>query len=117
MVHGAFADAASYARVIPELTATGLEVVAPAVSNRSVVDDALVHTPFPGTGATGTGTDGTGADVSVAVDRFPALFAADIDPALAGMTTVEVDSSHLVMLSQPQAVADLTQDAVRSTAL
>jgi pimeloyl-ACP methyl ester carboxylesterase len=40
LVHGAFADASSYARVIPELTAAGLKVLAPAVPNRSLVDDA-----------------------------------------------------------------------------
>lgn len=230
LVHGAFADASGYARVIPELTAAGLEVVAPAVPNRGLVDDAayiasvvraiegpvilvghsyggavitlagaednvralvylagyaleegeslgelqgrfpdsgladaLVYTPFPVAGSSETGTD-----VSVAVDRFPALFAADVDPALAavlavsqrplaaraftepapvaawrttpswglvatsdrtinpdverfgyrraGMTTVEVDSSHLVMLARPDAVTELIMEAVRATA-
>ncbi|MFB7209074.1 alpha/beta fold hydrolase [Streptomyces sp. NPDC056255] len=229
LVHGAFADASGFARVIPELTAAGLQVIAPAVPNRSLVDDAayiasvvravegpvilvghsyggavitlagtednvralvylagyaleegeslgelqggfpdsgladaLVHTPFPVAGSSETGTD-----VSVAIDRFPALFAADVDPDLAavlavsqrplaarafseaapvaawktkpswglvasadrtinpdverfgyrraGMTTVEVDSSHLVMLAQPKAVAELIMDAARST--
>ncbi|MFD9483280.1 alpha/beta fold hydrolase [Streptomyces sp. NPDC059991] len=230
LVHGAFADASSYARVIPELTAAGLKVVAPAVPNRGLVDDAayiasviravdgpvilvghsyggavitlagaednvralvylagyaleegeslgelqgrfpdsgladaLVHTPFPVAGSTETGTD-----VSVEAERFPAIFAADVDPELAavlavsqrplaarafaeaapvaawkskpswglvaasdrtinpeverfgyeraGMTTVEVDSSHLVMLAHPRAVAGLIQDAIRATA-
>ncbi|MFC8508083.1 alpha/beta fold hydrolase [Streptomyces sp. NPDC057411] len=229
LVHGAFADASGFARVIPELTAAGLDVVAPAVPNRGLVDDAayiasvvravegpvilvghsyggavitlagaednvralvylagyalkegeslgelqggfpdsgladaLVYTPFPV-----PGTSETGTDVSVAVDRFPELFAADVEPRLAevlavsqrplaarafseaapvaawrtkpswglvassdrtinpdverygyaraGMTTVEVDSSHLVMLSQPKAVAELILDAARST--
>ncbi|MFD3335947.1 alpha/beta fold hydrolase [Streptomyces sp. NPDC058700] len=230
LVHGAFADASSFARVIPELTAAGLKAVAPAVPNRSLVDDAayiasviravdgpvilvghsyggavitlagtednvralvylagyaleegeslgelqgrfpdsgladaLVRTPFPVAGSTETGTD-----VSVEPDRFPAIFAADVDPGLAavlaasqrplaarafaeaapvaawkskpswglvatadrtinpdverfgyeraGMTTVEVDSSHLVMLARPEAVAELIQEAVRATA-
>ncbi|MFI9210093.1 alpha/beta fold hydrolase [Streptomyces sp. NPDC053253] len=229
LVHGAFADASSYARVIPELTAAGLKVVAPAVPNRSLVDDAayiasvvravegpvilvghsyggavitlagaennvralvylagyaleegeslgelqgrfpdsgladaLVYTPFPV-----AGSDETGTDVSVEVGKFPELFAADVAPELAavlavsqrplaarafaeaapvaawkikpswglvatsdrtinpdverygyeraGMTTVEVDSSHLVMLARPKAVAELIQDVVRST--
>ncbi|WP_030396164.1 alpha/beta fold hydrolase [Kitasatospora purpeofusca] len=228
LVHGAFADASSYARVIPELTAAGLKAVAPAVPNRSLVEDAayiasviravdgpvilvghsyggavitlagveenvralvylagyaleegeslgelqgrfpdsgladaLVFTPFPAIGSAEAGTD-----VSVDVERFPALFAADVDPGLAavlavsqrplaarafseaapvaawkskpswglvatsdrtinpdverygyeraGMTTVEVDSSHLVMLARPEAVAALIQDAARS---
>ncbi|MGW1107117.1 esterase/lipase family protein [Streptomyces sp. NPDC002540] len=40
LVHGAFADASSFARVIPELLADGLEVLAPAVPNRSLHGDA-----------------------------------------------------------------------------
>ncbi|QDQ09300.1 alpha/beta fold hydrolase [Streptomyces spectabilis] len=234
LVHGAFADASSYARVIPELTAAGLTVVAPAVPNRGLIDDAayiasviraiegpvvlvghsyggavitlagaednvralvylagyaleegeslgelqgrfpdsglaeaLVQTPFPLPGTSGSGSTGTGTDVSVAVERFADLFAADVEPELAavlavsqrplaarafteaapvaawrtkpswglvaaadrtinpdverygyeraGMTTVEVDSSHLVMLARPGDVAGLIQDAVRST--
>lgn len=125
--------------------------------------DALVHTPFPVAGSTETGTD-----VSVEIEKFPTLFAGDVDPDLAavlavsqrplaarafseaepvaawktkpswglvassdrtinpdverygyeraGMTTIEVDSSHLVMLAQPKAVAELVQHAVRATA-
>ncbi|MEV1000573.1 alpha/beta hydrolase [Nonomuraea sp. NPDC050202] len=230
LVHGAFADASSFARVIPQLIARGLDVLAPAVPNRSLLGDsayiasfvrqvpgpvilvghsyggaiitvagtednvkalvflagyaleegeslgelqgrfpdsdlagALVHTPFPIEGSTETGTD-----VSVQIDRFPAVFAADVDPGLAavlavsqrplaaqafsekapaaawktkpswglvatadrtinpdverygyeraGMTTVDVDSSHLVMLAHPERVAGLILDAVRATA-
>ena len=40
LVHGAFADASSFARVIPELLADGLPVVAPAVPMRSLAGDA-----------------------------------------------------------------------------
>lgn len=40
LVHGAFADASSYAQVIPRLIARGLDVVAPAVPNRSLIGDA-----------------------------------------------------------------------------
>ncbi|GGJ44317.1 alpha/beta hydrolase [Streptomyces brasiliensis] len=227
LVHGAFADASSYARVIPELLADGLDVVAPAVPNRSLIGDAayiasvvrripgpvvlvghsygravitvagvednvqalvylagyaleqgeslgelqgrspdsdlaeaLVHTPFPREGA----EDGT--DVSVDVAKFPEIFAADVEHELAevlavsqrplaaqafteatpaaawktkpawglvstsdhtinpdvecfgyqraGMTTIEVDSSHLVMLAHPKRVADLIREAVRA---
>ncbi|MEW2515253.1 alpha/beta hydrolase family protein [Streptomyces sp. NPDC046870] len=228
LVHGAFADASSYAEVIPRLIARGLDVVAPAVPNRSLVGDAayvagivrqipgpvvlvghsyggavitvagtednvgalvylagyaleegeslgelqgrfpdsdladaLVYTPFPD-----EGSDQPGTDVSVRPDRFPAIFAADVDPRLAsalavsqrplaarafteaapaaawktkpswglvasadhtinpdverfgyrraGMTTVEVDSSHLVMLAHPERVVRLIEDAVRA---
>ncbi|MEV1175789.1 alpha/beta hydrolase [Nonomuraea sp. NPDC049784] len=230
LVHGAFADASSFARVIPKLLARGLSVVAPAVPNRSLLGDAayiasivrqvpgpvilvghsyggavitvagiednvkalvflagyaleegeslgelqgrfpdsdlagaLVYTPFPIEGSTAPGTD-----VSVQIDKFPAVFAADVDPGLASvlavsqrplaaqaftekapaaawktkpswglvatadrtinpdverygyqrarMTTVEVHSSHLVMLAHPERVADLIDDAVRATA-
>lgn len=229
LVHGAFADASTFARVIPELTADGLEVVAAAVPNRSLLGDAayiasvvrsvpgpvvlvghsyggavitvagaednvqalvylagyaleegeslgelqgrfpdselpaaLVYTPFPVEGSTEPGTD-----VTVRPERFPAVIGADVDPALAAvlavsqrplaaaaftetapvaawrtkpswglvatedrtinpavvrfgyeraaMTTVEVDSSHLVMLSRPGRVAELIREAVRST--
>ncbi|MFE8950280.1 alpha/beta hydrolase [Streptomyces sp. NPDC007856] len=228
LVHGAFADASSFARVIPELIARGLDVVAPAVPNRSLLGDsayiasivrgipgpvvlvghsyggavitvagaednvtapvylagyaleegkslgelqggfpdsdlatALVYTPFP---IEGSATPGT--DVSVEIDKFPSVFAADVDPDLAavlavsqrplaaqafaekapkaawktkpswglvatadhtinpeverygyqraGMTTVEVDSSHLVMLAHPERVIELIEEAVRA---
>lgn len=228
LVHGAFADASSYAAVIPELIADGISVVAPAVPNRSLIGDAayiasvvrqipgpvilvghsyggavitvagvednvvglvylsayaleegeslgqlqgrfpdsdlaagLVDTTYPLTGA----ADGT--DVSVDVAKFPAIFAHDVDPALAqilavsqrplaalafsepasaaawktkpawgsvssadhtinpdverfgyqraGMTTIEIASSHLVMLSHPKEVAELIRDAIAAT--
>jgi pimeloyl-ACP methyl ester carboxylesterase len=230
LVHGAFADASSFSRVIPELIARGLDVVAPAVPNRSLLgdaayiaslvrripgpvvlvghsyggavitvagaednvaalvylagyaleegeslgelqgrfpdsglSDALVFTPFPIEGSTTPGTD-----VSVRIDKFPSIFAADVEPRLAsvlavsqrplaaaafaekapvaawktkpswglvasadrtinpdverygyqraGMTTVEVDSSHLVMLAHPERVAELIHEAIRATA-
>ncbi|MFD5872108.1 alpha/beta fold hydrolase [Streptomyces sp. NPDC060322] len=229
LVHGAFADASTFARIIPGLTARGLDVVAPAVPNRSLLGDsayiasvvrqipgpvvlvghsyggavitiagvennvralvylagyaleegeslgelqggfpdsdlsgALVYTPFPVEGSTTPGTD-----VSVRTDAFPAIFAADVDPHLAsvlavsqrplaaqafgekapvaawktkpswglvaaadhtinpeverfgyqraGMTFVEVDSSHLVMLAHPERVIELIEEAVRAT--
>ena len=33
----------------------------------------------------------------------------------AGTTVVEIDSSHVVMLSHPKEVADLIRDAIRAT--
>ena len=228
LVHGAFADSASFAAVVPELLGDGLDVVVPAVPNRSLIGDsayiasvvrqiegpvllvghsyggavitvagveenvvglvylagyaleegeslgelqgrfpdsdlatALVYRPYPVDGA----EDGT--DVYVDVATFPAVFADGVDldlarvlavsqrplagaafaekaPAAAwktrpswglvssadrtinpdverfgytraGMTVSEVDSSHLVMLAQPKAVADLIREAVRAT--
>lgn len=40
LVHGAFADSASFAAVVPELLGDGLDVVVPAVPNRSLTGDA-----------------------------------------------------------------------------
>jgi pimeloyl-ACP methyl ester carboxylesterase len=226
LVHGAFADASSFAQVIPELLGDGLSVVAPAVPNRTLSGDAayvasvirqidgpvvlvghsyggavitvagvednvkalvylsayaldegeslgelqgkfpdsplasaLVYTTFPIDGSTETGTD-----VSVDVDKFPDIFAGDVDPDLARvlavsqrplaaaafseaasvaawkskpawgsvasqdrtinpeverfgysrakMTTIEIESSHLVMLSHPKEVTDLIREAI-----
>ena len=225
LVHGAFADASSFAAVIPELLADGIPVVAPAVPNRSLTGDAayvasvvrqipgpvilvghsyggavitvagaednvvglvylsayaleegeslgelqgrfpdsdlasaLVYTRYPLQGA----DDGT--DVSVDAAKFPAVFAHDVDSGLAavlavsqrplaalafsepapvaawktkpawgavsssdhtinpdverfgyqraGIKAIEIDSSHLVMLSHPKQVADLIREAI-----
>jgi pimeloyl-ACP methyl ester carboxylesterase len=229
LVHGAFADASSFAAVIPELLGDGLPVVAPAVPNRSLLGDAayvasvirqidgpvilvghsyggavitvagvednvkalvylsayaleegeslgelqgrfpdsplaagLVYKTFPV-----DGSDQPGTDVYVDVAKFPGIFAADVDPDLArilavgqrplagvaftekataaawktrpawgsvatadhtinpdverfgyqraGMTTIEIDSSHLVMLSHPKEVTDLIRTAITAT--
>jgi len=149
LVHGAFADSASFAAVVPELLDDGLSVVVPAVPNRSLIGDAayvasvvrqidgpvllvghsyggavitvagtednvvglvylagyaleegeslselqggfpdsdlataLVYKPFPQPGA----EDGT--DVYVDVERFPAVFAAGVDPQVARVLAV-----------------------------
>ncbi len=229
LVHGAFADAASFGALVPLLLDAGLEVRVPAVPNRSLTGDAeyiasvvshldgpvllvghsyggavitvagaadnvvglvylagyaleegeslgelqgrfpdsplaeaLVYTPFPQPG------DEPGTDVTVDIEKFPSIFAADVDPALArvlavsqrplagaafgeaapvaawrtkpawgvvsssdhtinpdverfgyeraGMTTVEIDSSHLVMLAHPQEVAEVIKSAVSAVA-
>ncbi|QXG76325.1 alpha/beta hydrolase [Modestobacter sp. L9-4] len=149
LVHGAFADSASFAAVVPGLLDDGLSVVVPAVPNRSLIGDAayvasvvrqiegpvllvghsyggavitvagaednvvglvylagyaleedeslaelqggfpdsdlataLVYRPFPQPGA----EDGT--DVYVDVAKFPAVFAAGVDPGLARVLAV-----------------------------
>jgi hypothetical protein len=123
----------------------------------------LVYKKFPV-----EGSDEAGTDVYVDVAKFPAIFAADVDPELArvlavgqrplaaaaftekataaawktrpawgvvaindrtinpdverfgyeraGMTTLEIDSSHLVMLSHPKDVAELIYAAITATA-
>jgi pimeloyl-ACP methyl ester carboxylesterase len=228
LVHGAFADASSYAKVVPELLADGTSVVVPAVPMRSLIDDAayvanvirqidgpvvlvghsyggavitiagmednvktmvflsayalevgeslgelqgrfpdsplasaLVYTPYPKTDTADAGTD-----VSVDVGKFPSIFAGDVDEDLAKvlavgqrplagaafsepasaaawkskpcwgsvatndrtinpdverfgyqraeMTTVEIESSHLVMLSHPREVYELIRQAMKA---
>lgn len=228
LVHGAFADAASFGSVVPALLDDGLSVVVPAVPNRSLIADsayiasivrqiagpvllvghsyggavitvagaeenvvglvylagyaldegeslgelqgrfpdsdlaaALVYKPFP------QGGQDDGTDVYVDVDKFPAVMAAGVAPELArvlavsqrpltgaafgeeapaaawrtkpswglvaagdhainpdverfgysrgGMGVTEVDSSHLVMLADPEAVVELIRAAVRAT--
>ncbi|MFH8805626.1 alpha/beta fold hydrolase [Streptomyces sp. NPDC017936] len=150
LVHGAFADASGFARVIPALIARGLDVVAPAVPHRGLLGDsayvasivrevdgpvvlvghsyggavitvagvednvralvfvagyaldegesvgelqggfpdsdlatALVRTPFPDGDSVAAG-----ADLSVGIDRFPSVLAADVDPRVAAVLAV-----------------------------
>jgi pimeloyl-ACP methyl ester carboxylesterase len=230
LVHGAFADASSFAAVGPALLADGLRVVAPTVPNRGLISDAayvasvireipgpvvlvahsyggavttvagvednvtglvylsafapdegesltdllgrftdsdlipaLVYTPSTAEGS----TDGD-TDVTVDVDRFPAVVAADLVPDIArvfaetqrplgaavfsdkasaaawrtkpawgvvakqdhtinpdlerfgyqraAMTTTEIDSSHMMILSHPEMAVGLIRDVVQATA-
>ncbi|MEP9361654.1 alpha/beta hydrolase [Nocardioides sp. CN2-186] len=150
LVHGAFADASSFVKIIPELLADGTRVLAPAVPNRSLSGDAgyiasvvrqidgpvllvghsyggavitvagtednvvglvylagyaldegeslgelqgrfpdsalaqaLVYTPYPV-----EGSDEPGTDVSVDIEKFPTVFAADVDPAITRVMAV-----------------------------
>jgi pimeloyl-ACP methyl ester carboxylesterase len=228
LVHGAFADAASYSRVVTELLNDGINVLVPAVPNRSLLGDAayiasvvrqidgpvvlvghsyggavitiagiednvkalvylsayaleegeslgelqgkfpdsllatgLVYTTYPIDGSAEPGTD-----VSVDPTKFRQIFAADVDEELtrvlavsqrplaalafnekapaaawktkpawatvssadhtinpdverfgyqrAGITPIEINSSHLVMLSHPKEIADIIHEAVNS---
>jgi pimeloyl-ACP methyl ester carboxylesterase len=211
LVHGAFADASSFARVIPELLADEVPVVAPTVPDRSLAGDAayiasvvgqidgpvvLVGHSYGGAVITVAGVEdnvkalvylagyalGEGESLGELQGRFPdsddaaALVTKPSppkarSPALtctwtsrrssrcpsahspqrrspsppprrrrspgprggrcprrttpnpdverfgyqrAGATTVEIDSSHLVMLSHPKQVADLIGEALRA---
>ncbi len=225
LVHGAFADASCFARVIALLLDDGVKVLAPAVPNRSLLGDSayvasvvrqipgpvvlvghsyggavitvagvqdnvkalvylagyaleegeslaelqgrfpdsdlasgLIYSSYP------TGGPEPGTDVGVDPTRFHAIFAADVEEELtrvlavsqrplagaafaekapaaawrttpawgivssadhtinpdverfgyqrAGMSTTEVDSSHLVMLSHPKEVVEIIREAV-----
>jgi pimeloyl-ACP methyl ester carboxylesterase len=150
LVHGAFADASSYAPVVRQLLDDGVKVIAPPSSNRGLASDAasiaavvrqidgpvllvghsyggavitvagnegnvvglvylaayvldegeslgelqgrfapaplaeaLVYTPYPIDGAAEPGID-----VSVDIDKFPAIFAAEVDPRLTAVLAV-----------------------------
>ncbi|MFE1452769.1 alpha/beta fold hydrolase [Streptomyces olivaceoviridis] len=229
LVHGAFADASSYAPVTSRLLKRGFKVVAPGVPNRSLLGDAayvasvvrnvdgpvvLVGHSYGGAVITMAGTeenvkalvylsgyaleegeslgelqggfpdsklgaalvytpspladyDEKNPDVTVDVDKFPEVVAADVDPDLAavlassqrplaglafaekataaawktkpawavvsssdttinpdverfgyrraGIDFVEIDASHMVMLSHPDEVVDIILQAVEAT--
>lgn len=166
LVHGAFADAASWAPVTRELLDRGHVVHVPPVYNRSLAEDAasvrafvehldgpvilaghsyggavitvagvaenvvglvyvagyaldegeslgalqggfpdsdlaanLVYTPYPIAGA----EDGT--DVSVAIDAFPAVFAAGVDPRVAQVLAVSQRPLSGAAFGEPASVA------------
>ncbi|GAA1929722.1 alpha/beta hydrolase [Microbacterium aoyamense] len=166
LVHGAFADAASWAPVTRELLDRGHRVLVPPVLNRSLSGDAayvrsvvesidgpvilaghsyggavigvagaaenvvglvfvsgyvlnegeslgelqggfpdselaanLVYTPYPIDGAD------PGTDVSVAIDAFPAVFAAGVDPRAAEVFAVSQRPLSAAAFGEPAAVA------------
>jgi pimeloyl-ACP methyl ester carboxylesterase len=229
LVHGAFADASSYAPVTSRLLKRGFKVVVPGVPNRSLLGDAayvaslvrgvggpvvLVGHSYGGAVITMAGTeenvkalvylsgyaleegeslgelqggfpdsklgaalvftpspladyDEKNPDVTVDVEKFPEVVAADVDPDLAavlassqrplaglafaekataaawrtkpawavvsssdttinpdverfgyrraGIDFVEIDASHMVMLSHPDEVVDIILQAVEAT--
>ncbi|WP_369227719.1 alpha/beta hydrolase [Streptomyces sp. R39] len=229
LVHGAFADASSYAPVTSRLLKRGFKVVVPGVPNRSLLGDAayvaslvrgvggpvvLVGHSYGGAVITVAGTeenvkalvylsgyaleegeslgelqggfpdsklgaalvftpspladyDEKNPDVTVDVEKFPEVVAADVDPDLAavlassqrplaglafaekataaawrtkpawavvsssdttinpdverfgyrraGIDFVEIDASHMVMLSHPDEVVDIILQAVEAT--
>jgi pimeloyl-ACP methyl ester carboxylesterase len=166
LIHGAFADASSFAKLVPELLDSGIKVLAPAVPNRSLTGDAayissfirtiegpvllvghsyggavitvagaeenvkglvylsgyaldegeslgqlqggfpdsdlaqaLVYTKFGIPGA----EDGT--DVSVDIEKFPAVFAHDVDPELAKVLAVSQRPLTGLAFGEPAPVA------------
>jgi pimeloyl-ACP methyl ester carboxylesterase len=229
LVHGAFADASSFAKVIPELFAAGISVVAPTMPMRSLAGDAAYIASFIGQiegpvllvghsygcaviTVAGTvsnvvglvylsgyalqegeslselqagfpdsdlaqallqntfpvpGSEESGIEATIDIAKFPAVVAGDVDPQLArilavsqrplgvaafgeaapsaawrtkpswgmlstadhtinpevqrfgyqraGMPVIEVNSSHMVILSHPREVVDLITHALAST--
>lgn len=170
LVHGAFADASSFSRIIPTLLDEGVRVLAPAVPNRSLSGDAayvaslvrevdgpvlLVGHSYGGavitvagaednvaglvylagyaleegeslgelqgryddppladalvyTQAAYEGSTEPGTDVTVAVDRFPEIFAADVDASATRVMAVTQRPLAGAAFGEPAAVAAWT---------
>ena len=85
LVHGAFADSSSWSGVIERLQANGVQVMPPLT--RCAVS--------PSTARTSPGTD----VVRAHAER-------------AGAAVTEVDGSHVIMISQPQAVTEVIEAAI-----
>jgi pimeloyl-ACP methyl ester carboxylesterase len=137
LVHGGFADASFWGPVIKDLQAHNLPVLAPP--NRSAGSPELYREAF----AADLPTEIT--EVAAVSQRpFAAIFddraeaaawktlpswavVATADEAIppdaerhmarrAGAETIEIEASHSIALSQPQAVADLIRTAVNASA-
>ena len=130
LVHGAFADASSWNGVIERLQQQGYTVIAPANPLRGVAADLPAETTslmaatqrpvaaaafsdvcgppawrrLPSWAVVTTGDKAAGADVVRSQAQR------------AGADIVEVEGSHVIMISQPQAVTDHILKAARAAA-
>ncbi|MEU6782916.1 alpha/beta fold hydrolase [Nonomuraea angiospora] len=96
LVHGAFADAASWTGVIAELQEHGVPVVAPPNPLRGLASDAAYI-----------------ASVAAQIGGPVVLVGHSYG---AGATVVKVEgASHAVAVSRPKEVAGLIREAVRAT--
>jgi pimeloyl-ACP methyl ester carboxylesterase len=133
IVHGAWADGSSWSRVIPLLQAKGLHVVAVQNPLTSLGDDvavtkraiALQDGPVLLTATQGpTAAAVFGATITTAAwktkpswcviasnDRAVSPELQKAEAAAMKATSITVPSSHVPMLSQPKAVADLIEQA------
>ena len=124
--NGAFADAASFARLVPVLLADGIKVLARAVPNHSHdVDPALARVLAVSQRPLAGAAFGEPAPAAAWRTRpaWGIVSSADhtINPDVerfgyqrAGIRTTEVDSSHLVMLSHPEETAAVIREALRA---
>ena len=95
LVHGAFADASSWTGVIERLQQQGYTVIAPANPLRGVMFDSAYTASLLGQ------IDGS---VLLAGHSY------------GGADITEVEGSHVIMISQPQAVTDVIVTAARAVA-
>jgi pimeloyl-ACP methyl ester carboxylesterase len=135
LVHGAFADASSWNGVIERLQQQGCTVVAPANPLRGLAPDSayiasvvnqidgpvlLVGHSYGGAVITNAAATATGVVGLVFVAAFAPTKAnagSDVVRSMAqraGADIVEVEGSHVIMVSQPQAVTNLILKAVRT---
>ena len=98
LVHGAFADASSWNGVIERLQQQGYTVIAPANPLRGVAADSAYT-----------------ASLLSQIDG-PVLLAGHSygGAVISGAGIVEVEGSHVIMISQPQAVTDHIVKAARA---
>ena len=137
LVHGAFADASSWNGVIERLQRQGYTVIAPANPLRGVTADSaytasllsqidgpvlLAATQRPVAAAAFTDVCGPPAWKKLpswaVVATGDKAAGADLVRSMAqraGADIVEVDGSHVIMISQPQAVTDHIVKAAQAT--
>jgi hypothetical protein len=109
LVHGAFADSSSWNGVIERLQTKGVEVTAPANPLRGIAHDSAytagLFAQTPGQ-ILAVGHSYGGAVITAGTD----VIRSQAERARATIT--EVEGSHVIMVSQPQAVTDVILEAL-----
>jgi hypothetical protein len=102
-VHGAFADGSSWNGVIERLQQHGYTVVAPANPLRGVAADSgpPAWRKLPSWAVVATGDKAAGSDLVRSMAR---------------RAGADVEGSHVIMISQPQAVTDHIVKAAKAVA-
>ena len=121
LVHGAYADASSWNGVIGRLQQQGYTVIAPANPLRGVAADSAYTASLLGQidgPVLLAGHSYGGAVISNAAtgDKAAGTDVVRSQAQRAGADIVEVEGSHVIMISQPQAVTDHILKAARAVA-
>ena len=131
LVHGAFADASSWNGVIERLQQRGYTVIAPANPLRGVTADSAytasllnqINGPVLLAGHSFSDVSGPPAwrtlpswAVVAADDKAAGADVVRSHAQRAGADIVEVEGSHVIMISQPQVVTDHILTAVQALA-
>jgi len=122
LVHGAFADASSWNGVIGLLQQQGYTCIAPANPLRGVTADSA-YTVRPIAAAAFSDASGPPAwkmlpcwAVVATGDKAAGADLVRAEAQRAGADIIEVEGSHVIMISQPQAVTDHILKAARAAA-